>query len=228
MNSTGTFQRIGIISGVVNELAAFLPDLPRSSVNGSGLPVGHLSWEGKELFLICAGIGKVAAATAATILHARFEVDLVIVIGTAGKIAEIDGHVFNIVEAVQGDYGAQRHDGLTHYSPGTLPIGPVDLQAFKAFELADLPLPRARIATSDLFVECGVHAGRLRDALSVALVDMETAAVAQTASLVGIPWIAIKATTDGADDDSAGAFMANLDAAARASAVAAEEILSRI
>lgn len=228
MNATPTFQRIGIISGVANELAAFLPAVPRVPANGSGLPVGQLSWEDKELFLICAGIGKVAAATATALLYARFEVDLVIVIGTAGKIAEIDGHVFNIVEAVQGDYGAQRVDGLTHYTPGSLPIGPNDLQVFRAIELADLQLPKARIATSDIFVECNVHASKLRTALDVALVDMETAAVAQAASLVGLPWLAIKATTDGADGDSADTFVANLEAAARASASAAEKVLSRI
>jgi adenosylhomocysteine nucleosidase len=219
------FQRVGIISGVENELSAFLPDVPRVSANGGVLPVGHISREGKDLYLICAGIGKVAAATATTLLHARFDVDLVIVIGTAGKIGEIDGHVFNIVEAVQGDYGAQRDDGLTHYTPGALPIGQSDLQVFQAMQLADLDLPRARIATSDLFIECGVHAGKLRRALNVALVDMETAAVAQAASLVGIPWFAIKATTDDADGDSAGAFVANLDAAARAAATVVEEIL---
>jgi len=228
MNATGTYQRIGMISGVEKELAAFLPDVPRLSVGGRGLPVGQLSYAGKEIFLICAGIGKVAAATATALLHARFDVDLVIVIGTAGKIAEIDGHVFNIVQAMQGDYGAQREDGLAHYTPGSLPIGPHDLQAFSAMSLTGTKLPEARIATSDIFVECNVHASKLRTALDVALVDMETAAVAQAASLVGLPWLAIKATTDGADGDSADAFVLNLEAAARASASAVEEILLRI
>jgi adenosylhomocysteine nucleosidase len=71
-----------------------------------------------------------------------------------------------------------------------------------------------------------VHASRLRQALDVQLVDMETAAVAQAASLLGVPWVAIKATTDDADDASASSFVANLAAAARASAAAAERLIN--
>ena len=85
---------------------------------------------------------------------------------------------------------------------------------------------RARIASGDVFVESGAHAKRLREALDVHLVDMETAAVAHAASLLGLPWVAVKACTDEADGQSAGDFMENLRSAARKAALAAEEIIA--
>jgi nucleoside phosphorylase len=213
--------RIGVVSGVTDELAAFLPDDPGQSLRAAGLPVRRVVHGGKEVYLVCAGIGKVAAASAATALHACFDVDLLMVIGTAAKISEIEGSLFNLTEALQGDFGAQRDHGLVHYTAGSWPIGPASVQAFRAMPLEGLDLPTARIATSDLFIECAAHAARLRDNLGAELIDMETGAVAQTAALLGLPWLAIKATTDGADEDSAGSFVANLQAAATASAEAA-------
>lgn len=220
-------RRIGIISGVADELGAFLPGVPRVALRGAPAVQG-LTHGGKDLFLACAGIGKVAAATAATVLHIRHGVELLLVIGTAGKIGAIDGGPFNIVEAVQADFGAQRPGGLVHYTAGSWPIGPARVEAFRAATLPDLGLGTARIATSDLFVECGIHAARVREALDVTLIDMETAAVAHAASLLGVPWAAIKATTDEANGDSAASFTANLEAAARASAEAAERLIAAL
>jgi nucleoside phosphorylase len=54
---------------------------------------------------------------------------------------------------------------------------------------------------------------------------METAAVAQVASLLGLPWCAIKAATDEANTDSASDFHVNLAAAARRAAEAAERAI---
>ena len=220
-------KRIGIVSGVAEELAAFLPGVPRAETRAGPLAIGMVEHAGKTIDLLCAGIGKVAAATAAGVLHRR-GAELLLVIGTAGRIGEVDncdGEAFEIVEAVQADFGAQRAEGLTHYTAGSWPIGPAAVEAFRAMPLPPFGLPRARIATSDLFIECGVHGARVRDALGVALVDMETAAVAQAAGLLGVPWAAIKATTDAADDDSAASFVDNLAAAARASAAAAERLV---
>ena len=220
--------RIGIVTGLKEELAAFRPDDPGESLGDGPIAVRHVVYSGKDVFLASAGIGKVAAATAATWLHARHQVDLLLVIGTAGMIGEAHGGVFHIVEAVQSDYGAQRPDGFVNYTAGDWPIGEAVVRPYLAHAVGDPGLPKARIASSDLFVECGGHAKRLRMLLGATLVDMETAAVAQVASLLGLPWAAIKATTDSADATSAGIFQANLAAAARASAEAAERLIERL
>jgi len=219
-------RRIGTIAGVPEELAAFMPNHPRTEIDAGSMLIQQISHDGREMHLACAGIGKVAAASAATLLHSRYDVELLVVIGTAGYIGHKEAGVFNIVAALQADFGAQRSSGLEHYRAGTLPIGTPSIDAFESFPIPDIQLPTARIATSDLFIECAIHAARIRAALDVSLVDMETAAVAQTADLLGIPWIAIKATTDDADGKGASNFVANLAAAARASAYAAEQALS--
>jgi len=224
----GSFQRIGIVSGVNDELAAFRPDLPRDTVKTDGLAVQRMRLGEKEIFLTCAGIGKVAAATGATLLAAQFGVELLMIIGTAAKIGVLDASVFNITEALQGDFGAQRADGLTHYTAGSWPIGEARVEAFAAMPVPGLDLPNARIATSDLFIEHAPHAEQLAETLGAHLIDMETAAVAQTAAILGLPWLGVKATTDAADENSAGSFVENLQAAAAASARAAERALALI
>lgn len=107
-------------------------------------------------------------------------------------------------------------------------MGPSGIQPFRAFAAGKLDLPNARIASSDLFVECGIHAQGIFETLASPLVDMETAAVAHAASLLHVPWIAIKATTDDAGETSASSFAENLAAAARASARAAERLVAML
>ena len=219
-------ERIGIIAGMPDELAAFMPDRQRTKTLAEPILVEQIAHAGRTMFLACAGIGKVSAATAATLLHSRYDVELLVVIGTAGNIGNMKAGVFNIVAAFQADFGAQRASGLVHYNAGTLPIGTPAIDAFLPLPIPRLQLPPARIATSDLFIECAKHAAGIRTALDVTLVDMETAAVAQTANLLGIPWIAIKAATDDADGDGADSFTVNLAAAASASAHATEQALA--
>lgn len=221
-------RRIGIVTGVQAELDAFLPGVVREGVAPPPLAVSRVAHGGRDLFLASAGIGKVAAASAAALLALGFGAEVLVVIGTAGSIGATGTGPFLITEAVQADFGAIREERLTHYTAGSWPIGPASVEAFRAMAVADAGLATARIATSDLFVECGVHAGRVRDALGATLVDMETAAVAQAAALLGIPWLAIKATTDDANGDSAGDFATNLARAARSAALAAERLVAAL
>jgi adenosylhomocysteine nucleosidase len=70
------------------------------------------------------------------------------------------------------------------------------------------------------------HGERLHKALSGDIVDMETAAVAQAAARMDIPWAAIKAVSDDANGNSAGDFQANLKHAARVAAEAAQRMIA--
>lgn len=222
------FPIIGIVTGVEAELTAFRPDLPREAMPLAGLRAERITHAGQTILLCCAGIGKVAAATAATALAAYGGAELLMVIGTAGKLDELPGDLFLLTHAYQSDFGSMTDDGLVHYTAGSWPIGPSVIEAFAALPLPECPLPRARIATGDVFVESGAHARRLRERLDVHLVDMETAAVAHAASLLGLPWLAIKACTDEANAESGGDFMANLERAARHAAIAAENLIEAL
>lgn len=214
---------IGIVTGLVEEADAIAPGLGEALVI-RGLPVRRVRIGGADLAIACAGIGKVAAATAATVLATQCDARLLMVVGTAGALAPgLGGEPHWLTGAIQHDYGAARPDRFAHYDAGQWPIGPESVTAFAALpQPAGLGLAEAVIASGDCFVECGTRAGLIRDALGASLVDMETAAVAQTAALLGLPWCAIKAATDEANTDSAGDFHANLAATARRAAEAAE------
>lgn len=220
-------KKIGIISGVAFELEAFLPG-KGDTVELAGLGVRTLTHAGKQILLACEGIGKVAAATTASVLAVAGKVDLLMVLGTAGKIGTRPETLFKITNAFESDYGARQEDRFVHYSAGSVPIGPAKLHFYEAMLTPQLDLPAARIATSDSFVESASHAAYLRDTFAADLVDMETAAVAHVASRRRLPWCAIKSTTDDANSESAVNFHANLSAAARTAAEAAEEFIARL
>jgi adenosylhomocysteine nucleosidase len=217
--------RIALITGVQEEADAFAPDATTGHSTHAGFNVRHVSLGRRTVVVTCSGVGKVNAATAATLIAHLHDAQLLMIIGTAGKIGDHSGDCFYIHEAVQNDYGARRPDGFAHYRGGSWPIGPADTTPFRAMAAAQCDLPRARIATGDAFIECPDHARDMAAQLGATLVDMETAAVAQAAERLGLPWMAIKATTDDANGESAGDFSANLARAARRAAEAAEVLL---
>lgn len=221
-------MRIGIITGVEEEAAAFLPGRFDRMEQHGALSIRHVGLGSHEVAITCCGVGKVNAALAATVLASLHHAELLMIIGTAGKLSAIEGDCFVIHQAVQGDYGAQRPEGFTHYTAGSWPIGPARVEAFLAKPLPDIGLSQVRIVTGDSFVECPDHSLRLREGLGGDLVDMETGALAQVAVRLGLPWAAIKATTDDANGESVGDFQTNLLLAARKAAEAAERAISAL
>jgi adenosylhomocysteine nucleosidase len=221
-------RRIAIITGVQEEADAFLPGVYDTIEQHGAFNIRRLTLKGHDIAICCAGIGKVNAAIVATMLALRYQSDVLMIIGTAGKLSDIAGDCFVIHQAVQGDFGAQRPDGFTHYTAGSWPIGPASVEAFHAMPLPGLDLPQARIVTGDSFVECPDHSVKLREGLGGDLVDMETGALAQVAVRLGLPWAAIKATTDDANGASVGDFQTNLRRAARLAAAAAERAIAAL
>lgn len=226
-------ERVAIITGVQEEADAFLAEQTTGRLESPLGEIRHLVHGAKRVSVLCSGIGKVHAGAAALYMHSHFQPDLILVIGTAGHVSARRGNCFYLREALQADYGTLEkfgeHDGFTLYNAGAWPIGPAEWRPFKALpKPAELALPEARIATADCFVKCPDRSGYLRDVLDADLVDMETAAVAQIAAKLGIPWAGIKAVTDGANGDSSGDFHANLEAAAKRAADRAAEFLTLI
>ncbi|MFM9852169.1 MAG: purine phosphorylase [Sphingomonadaceae bacterium] len=218
-------MRIGIITGMAEEAAAFMAQTPGALVSSHGFSGRTLICGGHEVTIIHAGIGKVNAATAASLLALHYQAELLMIIGTAGKLSATPGDCFLVTEAVQGDYGASHDSGFVHFTAGSVPIGASAVVPFVAAAMPDTGLPRARIVSGDCFVASGTHAARLRGELGGDLVDMETAALAQMAARLGLPWAAIKATTDDANGESSGDFRANLARAAAKAAGAAEAMI---
>ena len=69
----------------LSAVLALLPDEQKQSAGGRDYWVGHL--HGQEVVAVLSRIGKVAAATTATALIERFQVDRIVFTGVAGGIA---------------------------------------------------------------------------------------------------------------------------------------------
>lgn len=218
-------MRIIMLAALPEEADAFMPGVGETAQD-AWLSVRHIETERHDIRLATTRIGKVNIATAAARLHALHSADLLMTLGTAGKLSAIAGDCFYLARAIQHDYGARRAESFVHYPPGDWPMGPASASPFVAMDDPGSGLPAARITSGDAFIEDGAYGRHLVAALDADLVDMETAAVAQYATQMGLPWAGIKATTDDANHESAGDFHANLRAASTRAAQAAERFIA--
>jgi adenosylhomocysteine nucleosidase len=177
---------------------------------------------GREVVLVLAGIGKVAAATTAALLLDRFAVDALLFTGVAGGLGDgvQVGDVVVAAELLQHDM-----DASPLFPRWEVPLTgrsrfPADaaltstLAAAARHVLAERPpavladfgvsTPRVHqglVVSGDRFVSSHAEAAALRGALPQALaVEMEGAAVAQVCHDFGRPFAVLRTVSDRADD----------------------------
>ena len=225
-------SRIAIVSAMQQELSAVLAGLPSVQTQVAAdreFVLGR--WHGQDVVLVLSRIGKVAAATTATVLIERFGVRQVLFTGVAGGVAP-RAQVGDVVVArsfLQHDmdasplfpryevplYGRSRFatdaaltTELTHAVQAVLAQGVLDTPT--AAELG-VQAPRVHaglIVSGDRFVSTRAESLGLQQALPEALaVEMEGAAVAQVCSDYGVPFAAMRTISDRADDDAHADFL---------------------
>ena len=222
-------SRIALVSALHEELAAVLARLPdehRIDIAGRAFWQGH--WHGHEVVAVLSRIGKVAAATTATVLIEHFQVDQVLFTGTSGGLAgEVRvGDVVVAQQFLQHDMDASplfpRHE-VPLSGRARFPADPSLTQALSAAApqaLADLvrEVPRAQwldvdlqaarvhqglVISGDRFVATQAESAALQRELPEALcVEMECAAMAQVCHDYGVPLAAVRTISDRADDSA--------------------------
>jgi adenosylhomocysteine nucleosidase len=220
------------MAAMAEELAAVIGDLRDvrvETVAGRPFHVGTL--HGVDVVLVTSRIGKVAAATTATLLLERFAARAVIFVGVAGGAA---AHV-QVGDVVLAERVTQ-HDldvrpifprfelpghGVSALSPPRRWLTHGEAAVTRA--LAEIPralgettaalalapprLHRGLLASGDQFLAEASATRALVDALPGLLaVEMEGAAVAQVAFEHGAPWLVVRTISDSADHGSAAAF----------------------
>jgi adenosylhomocysteine nucleosidase len=240
--------RLGIMTAMSEEFG----HLSRHLTNSSARVLGPRTfYEGTihdtDVVLVCARIGKVAAATTATALIQSYGVDAILFTGVAGGIAPHIG-VGDIVigrHLVQHDFDIK---GLLGCSRFTIPLlnmshipacEHLQAQAEKA-ALATLKdgtyrkaiaalaqrepvVHRGTIASGDIFVSSPAEKIALRESISDLLcVEMEGAAVAQVCAEHSVPCAIARVISDAANDDAHVDFATFISSAA---AVASEKIV---
>jgi adenosylhomocysteine nucleosidase len=212
---------LAIVSAMHEELSAVLALMPNESkqvVAGRDFWVGDL--HGHPVVAVLSRIGKVAAATTATVLIERFNVDEVVFTGVAGGLAS----GVNVGDVVVADSFLQ-HD--LDASP-IFPKYEVPLYGTSEFEtdatlsarlaaavsaaLPGVTLHRGLVVSGDRFVATSAESHALQTALPRALaVEMEGAAIAQVCHDYGIPFAAVRTISDRADDEAHGDFLSFIE-----------------
>lgn len=226
-----------IVSAMHEELAAVLalmPDEQPEVVAGREFWRGHL--HGAPVVAVLCRIGKVAAATTATVLIERFGVERIVFTGAAGGLA-VGVTVGDVVVAdsfLQHDLDASpifpKYEvplyGVSRFAADA-PLS-AQLAAAAQRALPGVTVHRGLVVSGDRFVSTTAECQALRSALPEALaVEMEGAAIAQVCHDFGIPFAAVRTISDRADDaahvDFAGFIQ---DVASRHSAAIVEAFFS--
>ena len=219
--------RIALVSAMHEELAAVLarmPDEHKTVVAGREFWLGH--WHGHEVVAVLSRIGKVAAATTATVLIERFGVNRMVFTGVAGGLAPHVqvGDVVVAQDFIQHDMDASplfpRYEvpltGHARFAADPQLSQALYVAAQAALQDVVQTLPRSEwiglnlgaaqvhqglVASGDRFVSRTEESALLRSQLPEALaVEMECAAMAQVCADYGVPLAAVRSISDRADD----------------------------
>ena len=210
------------------------PPLP-----GDGLEARAGQLDGRDVVVAASGVGKVRAATTATLLVERFGCRALVLSGVAGGLSASLG-IGDLVIAervIDIDYGRLTDAGRRVYQPGTLPLPGVLPDPGYRLPAHLVDRVRARLAAAGLTATLGtvltgdafLASARLRDELaaqwSALAIEMEGSAVCGVAERFGVPWLVLRALSDRAGDESVTDFTAFLSSAAATSARLVRELL---
>ena len=229
------YGRIGVIGAMDSELAALIAALTQpaqETVQGLVFRTGRLG--AREVVLVRCGIGKVSAARCTQVLIDRFAPGAVINTGIAGGLASglavgdivvADGLVQHDFDAApigfvrgcvcMGDPGAP-----TVFAPDAVLSALLAQTAGNA--IGAQRVHRGLVATGDAAAKAAI-----RRAFPAAMAaEMEGGAVAQAASMSGVPFAVVRAISDLADGTAAASFEQFEQHAADASAAAVLQALA--
>ena len=198
---------IGIIGAVVEEAEAIkkeIKEIKETVINGISFFTGKFN--DKDVVFVQSGIGKVNAAITATLLIEKFKVSEVIFSGVAGSLDER----LKVGDVVIGHDIVQHDVTAFGYKMGQIPQ--MKEWAFesdkelveKAGNINDFDhrIFFGRILTGDQFVSKKDVKIRLGKDFEALCVDMESGAVAQVCTRLGVKFLIIRSISDSITDES--------------------------
>ena len=237
---------IGILCATPEEVAAVRARLDLAPAARTHGPTQV--WTGRhgasDIVLGQAGIGKVNAAAAATLLLGVFGARILIFSGVAGGLdPELPvGSVLLADRLAIHDYGIIAGGEFTPTASGLIPVGAPRLTALSPVSAGvaeilaslartlrdriDAPVRLGGIVTADYFLNCGLTREALRRDFDADAIDMESGAVSQVAEAWGAPLYVIRTVSDLAGEESHLTYPQMAGMAARNSALAVVELLA--
>lgn len=202
---------LALLTALEVEGSALARRLSRQAAAPRGITIHEGKLEGRPVLLVVGGVGKVAAAMATQYVCDTLHPSGFIGFGLAGAVASgaDPGHVVVASGALQHDFDARPLTGAKGEIPG-LGVSVLEADGRLSEALADaarraLEQPDRAATGLVLTGDQIVSAKEVRDALADAFpgascIDMETAAMAQVARQNGLPWAALRVTSDSADE----------------------------
>jgi adenosylhomocysteine nucleosidase len=219
---------LALMAAMPEELQALLAPLSAPRVHHHAGREFHSGWlDGQEVVLVLSRIGKVAAATTATLLIERFGAEAIVFTGVAGGLhprARV-GDVIVARELLQHDLDVSplfpRHevpltgrsrfptdavlsDSLLQAARDALDVERIALgDAWAALGIAAPQVHEGLVVSGDRFVATAAEGAALRHELPDALaVEMEGAALAQVCHDCDLPFAVLRCISDRADDQA--------------------------
>ncbi len=215
-------MKAGIIGAMEPEVAILkskLEQLTTSEIGGYTFYQGQLN--GTDVVIVQSGIGKVAAALATAFLISEFQPDYIVNTGSAGGF-EQSLKVGDIVISSEVRY----HDvdvTAFGYEIGQLPANPAAYLPHPTLvaaaqqgiaQLENIQTLVGLITTGDTFMTKDDDIAKARKNFpSMAAVEMEGAAIAQTCHQLNVPFVVIRSMSDIAGKESPSSFEAYLETA---------------
>ncbi len=214
MKNNFTFGIIGAMECEVNSLKSKLQNLEELVVGKRIFYVGELN--SHKVILVQSGVGKVNSAICVQYIIDKFNPDFIINTGIAGGLGE-NMQVGDIVigtEFVQYDFDVTAIGyALGYMCTGIDKDKPTkfysDAKLINEFEKAlqhtapNIKYHKGVIASGDCFVSSLDKKLQIKNMFNALAVEMEGAAIAQTANLNKVPCVIVRAISDLADDNAA-------------------------
>src|SRR5690625_1126730 len=190
----------------------------------------------KELILLRSGIGKVNAAMATTILHERYQPNVVINTGSAGgldsqlSIGDIiisDRVVHHDVDATAFDYEYGQVPGMPFYYESDPKLIKMVEQSIQ--EINKVKCQQGLIATGDSFIQEPEAMQAIQEKFpDVIAAEMEAVAIAQVCHQYETPFVVIRALSDIAGKESAHSFDQFVEQAAQHAAELIIKVVTKL
>lgn len=195
--------------------------------------------DGRAVVIAAAGVGKVNAATTATLMVERLGCRALVLSGVAGGLSEAAaiGDIVIADRLIDVDYGRLTPEGRIVYQPGVLPIPeekpdpgyrlPEALRERIVARLAETELQATlgTILTTDAYLASPHERDALAGEWNGVAIEMEGAGLCGVAERFGVPWLVVRALSDRAGEDSLDDFATFVDSAAADSARLVRELL---
>lgn len=191
---------MGAMPEEVDQLCAKLQDVTCETYAGVDYHRGTL--HGKTVVVCCAGMGKANAASTVQVLCTRYGIGQLIFSGVAGNMTSKIG-IGDVCVGETVVYHDADMDMLCQSAPFTTEYhgDPALVRAaLDACAARGVKAIAGKIATGDRFVGDAATKQAIAAACAPDCVEMEGAAVSQTAARNGVPCVVLRAMSDNADE----------------------------